>query len=123
MKRSAEPLSTPVGNPPALAGYPRSLYMPFFYMLRCSDGSFYVGSTRNLEHRMSQHASGAGGEYTSKRQPVELVFFEEFDRIDEAYAREKQVQGWSRKKRQALIDRRMDDLPALSKKRFGSVAG
>ena len=85
-------------------------------MLRCADGSYYVGSTRNLENRVAQHASGAGGDYTRKRQPVELVFSEEFDRIDEAYEREKQVQGWSRKKREALVEQRMDDLPTLSKK-------
>jgi putative endonuclease len=51
--------------------------------------------------------------------PVVLVWFEEFHRIDEAYAREKGVQGWSRAKREALIDGRISDLPALSKKDFG----
>jgi len=89
------------------------------YMLRCGDGSYYVGSARNLEHRMTQHYSGRGATYTSTRMPVELVWFEEFDRIDEAYAREKQVQGWSRAKRQALIQGRMDELAALAKKSFG----
>ena len=64
------------------------------YMLRCGDGSLYVGSTRNLDHRMSQHGAGAGSAYTSTRMPIELVWWEEFDRIDEAYAREKQLQGW-----------------------------
>jgi putative endonuclease len=88
------------------------------YMLRCGDGSYYVGSSRNVEHRLWQHATGLGGDYTSKRQPVELVYLEEFDRIDWAYAREKQLQGWSRKKREALIQQRIDDLPALSKKVF-----
>ena len=90
--------------------------MPFVYMLRCGDSSFYVGSTRNLDTRLAQHTAGAGGDYTRKRQPVELVFSEEFERIDDAYEREKQIQGWSRKKREALMDRRMEDLPALSRK-------
>ncbi|HXR45131.1 MAG TPA: GIY-YIG nuclease family protein [Pseudolysinimonas sp.] len=88
------------------------------YILRCGDGSYYVGSTRNIEHRLWQHSTGAGSAYTSKRMPVELVFLQEFDRIDEAYAREKQVQGWSRRKREALIASRIDDLPALSRKVF-----
>jgi len=91
--------------------------MPFLYILVCGDGSYYVGSTRNLDTRMAQHYSGAGGAYTAKRQPVELVFAQEFDRIDDAYAREKQVQGWSRAKRAALIDGRMNDLPRLSASR------
>ena len=89
------------------------------YMLRCGDGSYYVGSSRNIAHRLWQHSRGAGGDYTSKRQPVELVFVQEFDRIDEAYVREKQLQGWSRRKREALIESRWDDLPGLSRKVFG----
>ncbi len=96
--------------------------MPFVYILRCSDNSYYVGSTRNLEHRLWQHSTGAGCSYTRKRQPVILVFAEEYDRIDEAYAREKQLQGWSRKKREALINDRMDKLPELSKKHFNDTS-
>jgi len=88
------------------------------YILSCGDGSYYVGSSRNLEHRIMQHYSGAGSEYTSRRMPVELVWYEQFDRIDEAYAREKQVQGWSRAKREALIGGRIMDLKALAKKDF-----
>ena len=91
------------------------------YMLRCADGSYYVGSTRDLDHRMEQHMTGHGGEYTSKRMPVELVFAQEFSRIDEAYLLEKRVQGWSRAKREALIEGRFVDLPGLSRKRFGAA--
>lgn len=93
--------------------------MPFVYMLRCADGSYYVGSTRNLEQRFSQHSTGRGAAYTRRRLPVELVFAQEFERVDEAYAMEKRVQGWSRAKREALIEARYNDLPRLSKKRFG----
>jgi putative endonuclease len=85
-------------------------------MLRCADGSFYVGSTRALEQRIDQHASGKGALYTSHRLPVELVFAEEFANIGDAYRREKQIQGWGRAKRQALIDGLYNDLPRLSKK-------
>lgn len=92
--------------------------MPYVYILRCSDTSYYVGSTRNLENRLWQHSVG-GCAYTARRLPVELVFAEEYERIDEAYAREKQIQGWSRRKREALIDSRFNELPRLSKKVFG----
>ena len=85
-------------------------------MLRCADGSLYVGSTRSLEQRIDQHASGQGSRYTSHRLPVELVFAEEFANIGDAYRREKQIQGWGRAKRQALIDGLYNDLPRLSKK-------
>ncbi|WP_307031409.1 GIY-YIG nuclease family protein [Arthrobacter globiformis] len=88
--------------------------MPYTYMLGCSDGSYYVGSTFDLERRLAQHQSGDGAAYTRRRRPVLLVWAEEYDRIDEAYAREKQVQGWSRAKREALIRGDYAALPALS---------
>ena len=88
--------------------------MPFAYMLRCADDSFYVGSCRDLSLRAWEHQEGLGAVYTRKRLPVELVWSEEFDRIDEAFAREKQVQNWSRAKRIALIEGRYEDLPELA---------
>ena len=90
--------------------------MPFVYILRCSDDSYYVGSARVLERRIAEHASGHGARYTSQRLPVELVFAEEFDNVGDAFAREKQIQGWSRRKRLSLIEGRYNDLPRLSKK-------
>ena len=88
--------------------------MPHVYILECSDGSYYVGSTRDLEKRFEQHATGVGAIYTRSRLPVALVFAEEYERVDEAFAREKQIQGWSRAKRAALIARSAESLPALS---------
>jgi putative endonuclease len=85
------------------------------YILRCADGSFYVGSTVNLERRLGQHNEGEGAAYTRRRRPVRLVYCEEFSRVDDAYLREKQVQGWSRAKRLALIEGRLGDLPELSR--------
>lgn len=93
--------------------------MAYVYILRCADNSYYVGSTRNLENRLWQHSTGLGAKYTSTHLPVELVFAQEFDRIDDAYAREKQLQGWSRRKREALIAGEFNELPRLSKKAFG----
>ena len=84
------------------------------YILECSDGSYYTGSTNNLEIRLAQHQSGNGANHTKKRLPVKLVYFEEFQRVDEAFYREKQVQGWSRKKKEALINGMPDLLPKLA---------
>lgn len=80
------------------------------YILECADGSYYTGSTNNLELRLHQHQMGEGANHTKKRLPVNLVYFEEFDRIDEAFYREKQVQGWSRKKKEALIKGMYEEL-------------
>jgi putative endonuclease len=65
-----------------------------------------------------QHQSGKGSRYTSGRLPVKLVYGEEYDRIDDAYSREKQVQNWSRAKREALINGEFEKLPPLAKKKF-----
>jgi putative endonuclease len=88
------------------------------YMLRCSDGSYYVGSTRNLEVRLHQHRTGGGAAYTKSPLPVELVYAAEFVTVAEAFAAEKRVQNWSRAKREALIRGDFDALPGLSKKHF-----
>jgi putative endonuclease len=85
------------------------------YILSCSDGSFYTGSTKYLDKRIKEHQAGEGANHTSKRLPVELIYYEEYSRIDFAFNREKQVQGWSRKKKIALIEGHLDDLPELAK--------
>ncbi len=77
--------------------------MPYMYILECADGSYYTGSTRDLERRLWEHQNGEGAHHTAKRLPVKLIYCEECDRVDDAFYREKQVQGWSRKKKQALI--------------------
>ncbi|MBQ1719319.1 MAG: class I SAM-dependent methyltransferase [Bacteroidales bacterium] len=74
------------------------------YILLCDDGSYYTGSTRDLEQRLEDHFNGEGANYTRKHKPVKLMYFEEFERIDEAYYRERQIHGWSRKKKEALIN-------------------
>ncbi|WP_246255814.1 GIY-YIG nuclease family protein [Cyclobacterium plantarum] len=74
------------------------------YILECADGSYYTGSTTDLDRRLLQHQMGEGANHTKARLPVSLVYFETYGRIDEAYYREKQVQGWSRKKKEALIN-------------------
>ncbi|MBZ0198939.1 MAG: GIY-YIG nuclease family protein [Ignavibacteriaceae bacterium] len=86
------------------------------YILKCADGSYYTGSTKNLERRLWEHQNSLGANYTKKRLPVTLVYYEEFSRIDNAFYREKQVQRWSRKKKDALINKENNILPKLARK-------
>jgi predicted GIY-YIG superfamily endonuclease len=92
--------------------------MAWMYILECADGSYYVGSTIDLDRRIQEHQNGSGAEYTSRRLPVRLVYSEEFVKVSDAYAREKQVQNWSRAKREALIHAKTELLPGLAKKVF-----
>lgn len=89
----------------------------YLYILLCADGSFYTGSTNDLERRMLEHQNGEGANHTRKRLPVELVYTEEYNRIDEAYYRERQIHGWSHAKKQALIEGRNEDLPGLARRK------
>jgi putative endonuclease len=86
----------------------------YFYILRCSDGSYYVGSTTNLEARIATHKAGEGGDYTARRLPIEIVYAEEFASLHDAFLVERQVKGWSRAKKEALIRRDYKSLPALA---------
>ena len=86
----------------------------YMYILLCSNGTFYTGSTKNLEKRVATHQSGEGANYTKKHLPVELIYYEIFDRIDYAFNREKQVQNWSRKKKIALMSGRIELLHPLA---------
>ncbi|TQK71618.1 GIY-YIG nuclease family protein [Nocardioides sp. SLBN-35] len=91
--------------------------MPWTYLLRCSDDTYYAGSTWDIEGRVWQHQNGElGAVYTRKRRPIALVWCTWFDRIEDAFAFEKQIQGWSRKKREALIAGAWDALPNLSRR-------
>mgnify|MGYP002076884493 CR=1 FL=1 len=79
--------------------------MPFFvYILKCADGSYYIGSTSNLEVRLAEHQSGFFPDsYTASRRPVQLVWSQECANHDEAFRFERQIKGWNRKKKEALI--------------------
>jgi putative endonuclease len=89
----------------------------YMYILLCGNGKYYTGSTKDLLTRLEQHNQGEGSNFTRKNLPVELLYYEEFDRIDDAFYREKQVQGWSRKKKEALINGQPETLPGLSMKK------
>ncbi|MFL6024682.1 MAG: GIY-YIG nuclease family protein [Marmoricola sp.] len=77
--------------------------MAWTYILNCADGSLYVGSTRDLDRRFSEHQLGFGAAYTRRRRPVRLAWAAEFERVADAFYYEKQIQNWSRGKRDALI--------------------
>ncbi len=90
----------------------------FIYILKCSDGSYYAGHTDDLEYRLSQHRTGTYPDgYTRNRLPVDLVFTERFSSRDEALDRERQIKGWSRKKKDALIRGDFVLLQSYSKER------
>jgi putative endonuclease len=93
-------------------------------MLKCADGSYYVGSATgdDLTNRIAQPQSGAyPGSYTYTRRPVSLVWSEHFDRITDAIAVERQIKGWSRAKKEALIAGNWTAIEQLSKRRGGRV--
>lgn len=90
---------------------------PFWtYILRCSDDSYYTGHTDDLEQRMAQHESGEIHScYTRKRRPVELIWSQAFSGREEALANEQQIKGWSRKKKEAMIQGDWSEVSRLAK--------
>jgi putative endonuclease len=95
--------------------------MAWVYILECSDGTYYVGSTVDLEGRVSAHNLGLGATYTRRRRPVRLLWAAEFSRKDDAFLFEKQVQGWSRRKREALMAGAFDSLPFLASRSYAAL--
>jgi putative endonuclease len=93
----------------------------FVYMLKCADGSYYVGSATgdDLSKRIAEHQSGAYPGYTWSRRPVRLVWSEHFDRITDAIGAERKIKGWSRAKKEALVKGDWKAISALSRRRGG----
>ncbi len=88
----------------------------YVYIVECSDASFYIGVTNNLEKRLHQHNAGISlSTYTFSRRPVVLKWFESFTNPEEAFKVEKQLKGWSRKKKLALINEDWKKLIEYSK--------
>ena len=77
--------------------------MACVYILACRDGSLYTGSTPDLERRIAEHRAGQGGAWTSKRLPVRLLFVEEMPPLEDAFHAERQIKGWRRAKKLALV--------------------
>jgi putative endonuclease len=91
------------------------------YMLRCADNSFYVGSAtgEDLAPRIDQHNAGSYPGYTFTRRPVVVVWSEYFDRITDGIAAERKIKGWSRAKKEALIQSDWTEVSRLSRRRAG----
>jgi putative endonuclease len=90
----------------------------YLYILRCADGRYYVGTTRkSLEERIGEHNAGLHGGYAATRRPVMLVFAQHFEIITDVIAAERQVKGWSRAKKEALIRGERNRLPQLARRR------
>ena len=90
----------------------------YAYMLRCADGTYYIGSARRgLDHRIGEHNAGTYGGYTSTRRPVTLVWAQHFLLITDAIDVERQIKGWSRAKKEALIRGDYDAIKVLSKRK------
>jgi predicted GIY-YIG superfamily endonuclease len=87
------------------------------YMLQCGDRSYYVGHTDELEKRVLQHERGELRGYTSTRRPVRVVFTQQFASREEALAAERQIKGWSRKKKEALVRGNWADISRLAQRR------
>lgn len=87
----------------------------FVYIVKCSDGSYYTGVTSNLEKRINEHNSGIIKGYTSDRLPVNLVYSNRFRNISDTIRAEKQIKGWTRVKKEALIRGDFEELVLLSK--------
>ncbi len=86
----------------------------WMYILECGDGTYYTGSTINLNKRLLEHQSGKGANHTKNRLPVKLVYSEKFNRIQDAFYREKQIQNWCRAKKIALINGNIKELKELA---------
>jgi putative endonuclease len=90
----------------------------WLYILRCADGSYYVGTTRSsLDSRIAQHDAGAFGGYTAARRPVELIFSQWFDQITDAVENERKLKKWSRAEKEALIRGDFVSLQQLAKRK------
>ena len=97
--------------------------MFWVYIVKCSDGSYYTGHTDNLEIRIAQHQCGEHVSYTASRLPVELAWSQEFNTREEALAAERQIKGWSRKKKEAMMRGNWAEVSRLaqSKSAHGSI--
>lgn len=87
------------------------------YIPRCADGSYYTGYTDNLEKRFAMHQQGENPGYTATRIPVELVYADAFHSRIDALTHERQIKGWSRKKKEALMRGGWEEISCLARKR------
>ena len=104
-------------NPPDKSITVQPYQKHIVYILKCADGSFYVGSATDIEDRLKRHNSGNGAGFTALRRPVKLVYQEPCKNLGDAVKRERQIKKWSRDKKEALINGELETLKKLSKSR------
>ena len=93
------------------------LGMFWVYILRCADGSYYTGHTDNLEHRIVQHQNGECERYTATRLPVELAWSQDCFTREEALSAERQIKGWNRNKKEAMMRGDWQEVARLARRR------
>ncbi len=94
----------------------KSRYIYYVYMLQCADGSYYTGMANSMDRRLAEHENGLDPLcYTFSRRPVILKYCKEYQYVNDVIKREKQIKGWSRKKKEALIDGDFEELKRLAK--------
>ena len=86
----------------------------YVYILQCADGSFYTGITNDVKRRLHEHNTSTQRSYVSTRKPIELMWASDELGIQDAIVLEKQIKGWRREKKVALINERFEELPELS---------
>jgi len=89
------------------------------YMIQCADGSYYTGHTDDIDFRIAQHHAGKGSQHTRNRRPLKVVWTQDFPSRYEALAAERRIKGWSRAKKEALIERDWEKLSILARNRQG----
>ena len=92
--------------------------MWYVYVLKCSDGSYYVGHTNDLQARIRRHGSARAAKWTARRLPAKLVYRESHETKKQAIKREQQIKRWSQAKKEALIIGNIKALQALAKKKI-----
>ncbi len=97
--------------------------MFWIYILRCSDGSYYTGHTDNLDKRLHEHQYGTIKGYTHTRRPVELVYQQMFAAREDAFSSERKINGWSRKKKEAMIRGDWAEVSRLAKAHPSTSSG
>jgi putative endonuclease len=87
----------------------------FLYILKCNDDSYYIGHTDNIDKRLSEHHLGLISNcYTKNKRPLELLFVQQFSTRDDAFHAERQIKGWSRKKKEALMESDWQEIKKLN---------
>ena len=90
----------------------------YLYILKCVDGSYYIGHTNDIQKRIAEHNDGKASAYTATRLPVTIVYTDTFQTRRDAFLVERKIKKWRREKKEAFIRQHWNELQACSKKKF-----